>query len=151
MKMTSTIGIILIVIAIAIAIYWLVTGKRNKPLFRFVCIFIAAIGFLLILKDQLVEITFKDVLSIKTSVAKASADADTIAKIKHQVENQRATIDLVATEAQSAKNLSEDASNKVMLAEQTLLTLDGAIQKANEALEKLDAATEFSQLVASAV
>ena len=149
-KMTLAIGIILIVTSIVIAIYWLATGKRNKPLFRFVCVFTAIMGFLLVLKDKLVEVTFKDVISIKTSAAKASADAEVIAKVKQQVENQRATIDLVATEAQKAKNISEDASNKVMLAEQKLITLDDAIQKANEALGKLNAATEFSLLIAKA-
>lgn len=107
-------------------------------------------GFLLILKDKLVEVTFKDWLSIKTSAAEAGADAKTIASIKQQVENQRATIDLVATEAQNAKNLSEEASNKIALAEQRLRDLDDAIQKANDSLKKLDTATEFTLLVTKA-
>ena len=117
---------------------------------KFVCVFIAIMGFLLILKDKLVEVTFKDWLSIKTSAAEASADAKTIASIKQQVENQRATIDLIATEAQTAKNLSEEASNKIALAEQKLKDLDDAIQKANGSLKKLDAAAEFTLLVTKA-
>jgi hypothetical protein len=100
---TQVTGIILILLSIGILIYWLATGRRSKPLLKFVCVFIAIMGFLVILKDKLVEVTFKDWLSIKTSVAEASADAKTIASIKQQVENQRATIDLVATEAQTAK------------------------------------------------
>ena len=107
-------------------------------------------GFLLILKDKLVEVTLKDWLFIKTSAAEAMADAKTIADIKQQVLNQRATIDLVATDAQTAKNLSEEASNKVALAEQKLKELDDAIQKANDSLKTLDAATEFTLLVTKA-
>lgn len=79
--MTQVTGIILILLSIGILIYWLATGRRSKPLLRFVCVFIAIMGFLLILKDKLVEVTFKDWLSIKSSVAEASADAKTIAAI----------------------------------------------------------------------
>src|ERR1039458_2677228 len=147
---TQVTGIILILLSIGILIYWLATGRRSKPLLKFVCVFIAIMGFLVILKDKLVEVTFKDWLSIKTSVAEASADAKTIASIKQQVENQRATIDLVATEAQTAKNLSEEVSNKIAFAEQKLKDLDDAIQKANDSLKKLDAATEFTLLVTKA-
>jgi hypothetical protein len=148
--MTQVTGIILILVSIGILIYWLATGRRSKPLLKYVCVFIAIMGFLLILKDKLVEVTFKDWLSIKTSAAEATADAKTIAAIKQQVENQRATIDIVATEAQTAKNISEEASNKVVAAEQKLRNLDDAIQKANDSLAKLDAATEFSVLVSRA-
>src|SRR5882757_10032829 len=116
--MTQVIGTILILLSIGILIFWLATGRRSKPLLKFVCVFIATIGFLLILKDKLVEVTLKDWLTIKTSAAEATADAKIIAAIKQQVENQSATIDLVATEAQKAKNLSEEASNKVAVAEQ---------------------------------
>jgi len=148
--MTQVTGIFLILLAIGILIYWLVTGRRSKPLLKFVCVFIAAMGFLLILKDKLVEVTLKDWLTIKTSAAEATADAKTIADIKQQVLNQRATIDLVATDAQAAKYLSEQASNKIVLAEQKLRDLDDAIQKANDSLKKLDAATEFTLLVTKA-
>jgi hypothetical protein len=148
--MTQVTGIILILLSIGILIYWLATGRRSKPLLKFVCVFIAIMGFLLILKDKLVEVTLKDWLSIKTSAAEATADAKTIADIKQQVLNQRATIDLVATDAQTAKNLSEEASNKVALAEQKLKDLDDTIQKANGSLKKLDAATEFTLLVTKA-
>jgi hypothetical protein len=148
--MTQVIGMILVLLSVGILIYWLATGRRSKPLLKFVCVFIAAIGFLLILKDKLAEVTIKDWLSIKTSVAEATADAKTIADIKQQVVNQRATVDLVATEAQTAKNLSEEASNKVAVAERKLKDLNDSIQKANDSLKKLDAATEFSLLVSKA-
>src|ERR1035438_3627120 len=132
--MTQAIGIVLILVAVSIAIFWLSTGRRSKPLFKTVIIFIASIGFLLIIKDKLVEVTIKDWLTIKTSVAEATADAKSIAAIKQQVENQRATIDLVATEAQKAQNLSEEASNKVALAEQKLVLLNLALSEASVAL-----------------
>ena len=148
--MTQVIGIFLILLSIGILIYWLATGKRSKPLLKFVCAFIAIVGFLLILKDKLVEVTFKDWLSIRTSVSEATSDAKTIAAIKQQVENERATIDLVATDAQTAKNLSEDASNKVVLADQKLKDLDAALQRANDSINKLDAATDFSLIVSKA-
>lgn len=41
------------------------TGRRSKPLLKFVCVFIAAMGFRLILKDKLVEVTLKDWLSMR--------------------------------------------------------------------------------------
>jgi len=148
--MTQGTGIIFIIISIGIPIFWLITGKRSKPLLKFTCVFIAIIGFLLILKDKLVEVTFKDWLTIKTSAAQATADAKTIADIKQQVENQRATIDLVATEAQKAEDLSTEASNKVAVAEQKIKYLDDAIQKAKDSLKELDAATEFSLIVSKA-
>ena len=84
--MTQVTGLILILLSIGILIYWLATGRRSKPLLKFVCIFIATIGFLLILKDKLAEVTIKDWLSIKTSVAEATADAKTIAAIKYDIE-----------------------------------------------------------------
>jgi hypothetical protein len=145
--MTFAIGITLIVFSIGIAVFWLVTGKRNKPLFRFVCLLTVITGFLLILKDRLLEITLRDVVSIKTSAAKAEADAESIAAIKKQVENQRAIIDLVATEAQNAVSLSEEASNKTTLAEQKLKSLDEAVQKAKNSLKRLDGMLDFTLLV----
>jgi len=96
------------------------------------------------------ELTIKDWLTIKTSVAEAAADAKSIAAIKEQVENQRATIDIVATEAQKAENLSEEASNKVALAEQKLASLNLVLAETSVALTNLNNATEFILLVTKA-
>jgi len=103
----------------------------------------------LILEERIVEVTYKDVLSIKTSVNSVESDAKAISEIRKQIENQRATIDLVATDAQNAKRLSEQASNKLVTADKKLKYLDDAIYRANVAntrlslLVKIDAATQY--------
>jgi hypothetical protein len=148
--MFSLVGIALILVAVGLLIFWLATGRRSKPLVKFACVFLATIGFLLVVKDKLVEVTLKDVLTIKTSASEATADAKSIASIKANVENQRATIDLVATEAERTKILSEDASNKLASAELKLAALDVGIKKGNESLKQMDAAIAFSLIIAKA-
>ena len=124
--------------------------KRNKPLFRFVCLLTVTTGFLLILKDRLIEFTLKDVFSIKTAVAQADADAKTIAAIKERVENQSATIDLVAQNAQRSLKLSEELNDKIKQTESELSKVKITSSEAAKAVHQLEAVTEFAQVVVAA-
>ena len=56
-------------------------------------------------------------LEVETVVGKVRTDANEISEIKERIENQAATIDLVASRATEALELSQDASEKNKLAE----------------------------------
>ncbi|MEI6085186.1 MAG: hypothetical protein WCS70_12905 [Verrucomicrobiota bacterium] len=145
--MFLTIGVVLILAGVAIAIYWLLTGKRNKPLFRFVCLLTVVTGFLLIVKDRIIEVTLKDVFSVKTVVDQAKADAGEISSIKKRVQDQSATIDLVANEALTAKHLAEEVAKEITSASVQLGDLSNTLTKANVILSNVTIRAEFADLM----
>jgi hypothetical protein len=82
-----------------------------------------------VLHERVTELTVKWVGTIKAAATQAVIDAGEIAEIRKRMEDQRATIDLVAKEATGAKRLSEDLSQKNQRAEQKLTELDQALNK----------------------
>ncbi len=144
------IGILLVLDSIALTAWWVTTHGSHKGTVVTLCFLTVFAGLALILQERITELTIKGVGTIKTAVQQVTSDAKTVAELKERVENQSATVDLVAKEASKAKALSEEVADKNKRAEDKLETLDKAIDKANTTLEELEAVTEFTTAVVAA-
>ena len=135
----------------SIATAWWVSHKKgaNIPVISVCCLAIFA-GFFLVINERAVEITIKNVGTIKTAAQKALVDAQQIAEIRKRIEAQGATVDLVAKEAADAKNLIEELSRKNGLAEKKLQEIDSAVKSGSLAVDELQAYTKFNNAVLAA-
>ena len=103
----------------------------------------------LILQDRITG--FKTpVGTLQTVTAQALADAGDIAKLKTQAEQQTATINLVASEATKAKQLSETVAGQVTEAEKKLTALDAATKAAQATLNNMRQEEDFMMTVLAA-
>jgi hypothetical protein len=144
------IGILLVLNSIALTAWWITTQNNHKTAVITLCLIAVFTGLGLILQDRITELTVKGVGTIKAATEQVQTDAKTVADLKERVENQSATVDLVAKEASKAKKISEEVADKNRRAEEKLNTLDESITKANATLANLDAATEFTMTVVAA-
>jgi hypothetical protein len=107
------------------------------------------LGVALILQDRITG--FKTpVGTLQTVTAQALADAGDIAKLKTQAEQQTATINLVASEATKAKQLSETVAGQVTEAEKKLTALDAATKAAQATLNNMRQEEDFMMTVLAA-
>jgi hypothetical protein len=106
-------------------------------------------GFALLIGNRITEFEFAGA-KIKAAAEQATADAETIAKLRERVENQSATVDLVATEVAKAKEVSELAANQTKQTQQKLDQLNEAIGTATVALESIQNGEKFVMLVIAA-
>lgn len=88
--------------------------------------------------------------TIEAATEQAVAGAEAVARLKERVENQSATVDLVAKRAAMAKETSEQAIEQNNRAEQKLQTLDNAIREANSALNAIKSVNEFAMTIVAA-
>jgi hypothetical protein len=144
------IGVLLVLNGIVLTAWWITTQDSHKASVISLCLIAVFAGLALVLQDRLTELTVKGVGTIKSATEQVQTDAKTVADLRERVENQSATVDLVAKEASKAKAISEEVAEKNRRAEEKLDTLDQAIAKANAALARLDAATEFTMVVVAA-
>lgn len=144
------IGILLILISIVLTALWITKERNHKGTVMVLCSIAVFAGLALILQDRITELTVKGVGTIKATTKQVKLDAKTVAELKERVENQSATVDLIAKEASTAKAISEEVADKNQRAEKKLATLDEAITKASTMLANLDDATEFTMIVLSA-
>lgn len=157
----KVLGIALVIVGVAFPIWRLIAEKRkpNQPHRSAVAVGILAVfaGLALILADRITELTVRGVGTIHAVTEQAVIDAKTVTDIKTQVEsiktrveNGSATVDLVASQASKAKDMSELVASQTKEAAQKLETLNTAIKEANVALQKLRDEEEFQTLVLAA-
>ena len=144
------IGVLLILNSIALTASWITTQESHKAAVITLCLIGVFAGLVMVLQDRVTELTIKGVGTLKAATEQAQVDARSVADLKERVENQSATVDMVAQEASRAKAISEEVSRKNQLAEEKLDTLDKAINEASAALAGLDAAREFTMTVLAA-
>jgi hypothetical protein len=85
------------------------------------------------------------------AVEQARADANEISGLKHRIEQQSATIDLVAGQAMKAKELSQEIADRNIKAEEKLTEIDSALNKAKESLANLESYSQYYAVVISAM
>jgi chromosome segregation ATPase len=107
-------------------------------------------GLALIIHDRITELTVGGVGTIKAAAVQATSDAKDVADLKERVENQSATVDLVARQASKAKEISEEVAEQNKRAEQKLGTLNNAIDEATATLGDLKSVIEFTKTVVAA-
>jgi len=158
----KVLGIALVAIGVGFPI-WRVTvekGKANQtrhaPVFAvgFLAVFA---GLALILADRVTVLTVRGVGTIQAVTQQAIIDAQAVTairaeveKVKTRIDNSRDTIDLVASEARKAKELSEITNAQSNDAEKTLERLNSTITTANNALRQLQGEAEFQAIILAA-
>jgi septal ring factor EnvC (AmiA/AmiB activator) len=148
--MTIALGTLLLLFAMVfgfIALFRKTSPFKNPALIVGLAIFA---GFGLLLSDRITEFTIPNVGTLKAATRQATANADTIAKLKERVENQSATVDLVASQAAKAQQLSETAATQTKQVDERLNKINAVITDATATLEKLKEEEEFVGLVVAA-
>jgi Skp family chaperone for outer membrane proteins len=130
-------GILLLVNAITVAVWFSVTATANKGVL-FVCLIGIFVGIFLMLSDRATEVSITGVGTIKAAVEQATAGAKQIDDIRARIEAQSATIDMVAKEARDAKAVSESLNEKNKEAEGKLKTINETLQKASSSLKDVE-------------
>jgi hypothetical protein len=106
-------GLLLIANALILSAAWMVgeTASKAGSATRIGVVSVTLIavfaGIFFIIADRSTEITVKGVGTIKAAALSAQTDAKEVAAIKQRVENQSATIDLIASKATQAQSLAE--------------------------------------------
>jgi len=144
------IGIDIIIFSVIFSFWWVTTYGTHKLALVSLCGIAIFGGIALLIQDRITEVTIKGVGTIKAAAERANTDAETIASLKSRVENQSATVDLVATEASRAKALSEEASEQTKHAEANLNLLVDKIREAERILSDTKTVTEFITTIVSA-
>jgi hypothetical protein len=135
-------GIAVIAISMLMAARFLNTRDKIVPVLLYFTL-TAMIGLALVISDRVTELTLKGVGTLKAATAQAVADADTISQLKGRVENQTATIDLVAQQAKHVEEQNRIAAKK-------LEELDSAIKSAGGTLDTLRSLADFTSVVSAA-
>ena len=103
-------GILIIINSLVVTGYWVSGTHQHKIWVVSVCVLAVFVGVIFTMHSRAIEITFKNVGTIKAAAERATADANEVAAIKKRIEAQSATVDLVAESAAKAHNLIEDLS-----------------------------------------
>lgn len=144
------IGILLIVNSIAVSVWWIATSGSHKGSILTLCFLGVFAGIAILINERITEFSVKGIGTIKAAAKQVSADANEVAKLKKRVEDQSATVNLVAKEAADAKQLVEALSEKNEKAEEKLAQLDKSIHDGNLAVNELKLYTYFNSIVLAA-
>jgi hypothetical protein len=117
------VGVLVIINALILCASWMIGQNPSNKLGVVTVTLIAVFtGVFLLLFDRITEVSVQGVGTMKAAAASAKADAQEIADIKKRVENQSATIDMVASKASQAEALTQQV--------QRMLDFSVTIQKA---------------------
>jgi hypothetical protein len=97
------IGFLIIAISIFLTTWWVTSNHPYKGWSFSMCLLCVFLGLILILYKRVTEVTIPHIGTIKAAAEQATADANAIAELKRRVENQSATVDLVAKTAADAQ------------------------------------------------
>jgi len=150
--MIKTIGVLVVLCGVGFPIF-LVLRPGGKRIAKSVLTMIGGLaifgGVALVIEDRITEVV-SPFGKLTAATEKATADAQAISQLKERVENQSATVDLVATQAAKAKDLSETATTQVAEAQQKLDALNKVTSEATATLKTLKEEEEFRGLVIAA-
>jgi hypothetical protein len=110
--MMKLIGILLLINSAILTTWWVAKGNPFSKTVIFLFCVVGFFSIILILSDRAIEITVGSVGTIKAAAEQATADAKEISDIKERIAAQSATVDLVASQATKAKELSEELAKK---------------------------------------
>jgi len=144
------IGIILVLSGIGFFIYWIRKHGIEKSDVSKLCFLIVFAGIAIIFRDRITEFSVPGIGTFKAAVEQVSADANVVSGLKRRVEDQSATVDLIAKEAADAKQLVNALSQKNLKAEEKLSQLDKSINDGNLAVKELQLYTQFHSTVLAA-
>ena len=147
--MRFAIGVLIIVNVIVLTAVWILNGNPHKTwafAFCLLCIFLA---HQFVFPDRNVKF---NVLkgSLESTLQRAEADADEIAKIKKRINSQSATIDLAVERASRALKTVAEQETKTQRAEANLQKTQKALATAERNLKSVDTLLSFQTLVTRA-
>jgi hypothetical protein len=147
-------GSVLIIFSIAFPVWyvWQLKGKPS-PIGKLASLSGVAMfcGVVLLLPDRITELDFPwSTGKIKAASKQALDEAGTITKLRERVEAQSATVDLVASQATKAKDLSEAASEQTKEAAGKLKEIDKTLADAAATLKTLREEEGFRGMVIAA-
>lgn len=145
-------GLILIVFAVAFPTIFFLSSK-GKRFPKTALVMIAAVamfgGISLVIADRITKVV-SPFGTITAATQHATEDARAISQLRERVENQSATVDLVATQAEKAKQMSQDATNQVNKVQQKIDSLNNIIGEAEKTLKSLKEEEDFRGIVMAA-
>lgn len=144
------IGILLIFNTLILTIWWVCTDHSYKTWAFFVSLVAIFVGVYFTLQDRAIEITIKNVGTIKAAAEQAIVDAQAVADLRNRIESQSATVDLVAESATKAHKLIEELSKKNSTAEGKIDELESAGLVIHKTLADLQETAKFFSLVVAA-
>jgi hypothetical protein len=135
-------GVFLLLVGACVPLWWLTTRseqktKGGKAAVVTVGTIAMLAGLACIMEDRVTELTISGVGTIKSVTEQAIADAADVAKLKERVENQSATVDLIAKQTATTQELSENVQAQEKQGQERLEALDKAIGLAQMALVKV--------------
>jgi hypothetical protein len=147
----------LLVIANCMVVFFLLLANGKSPDWIGGIGFVAllVVGLALILNDKITKLGLKDgtielVQQAKSDLAEIAEIKGQVQKLKDQAETQTATINLVATEASTAKKLTEELTEKSQKADEKLVQIDQTLSKALISLNTIDEYTGFHAVALAA-
>jgi hypothetical protein len=108
------------------------------------------LGFACLLADRITGFSIRGIGSLQAVTAQAMTDAAQVADLRQRVENQSATVDLVASQATKANTLSGTVASQVKEAEQKLKVLNKTIEDAKSTVDNLRQEGDFTLIVLKA-
>ena len=147
--MKEVIALLWAICIVVVAIYLLVYNNLGKASAT-ILFALAILGGLAIANyDLITNFKYKG-FDIQLTRDKAVADANAISKIKKRIEDQSATVDLVASRATNALKLSEEATEKNKLAEKELKKIQTTLSETENKLSTVETLSAFQSVIAKA-
>jgi len=149
-KMLKLFGILVLINAIVIALWFAIHGHSQTKSIIFICTLAVGVGLVLLFYERVTQMDLPGGTSIKTVVETARADANAVSDLRKRVEAQSATVDLVAEEASKATSLVEELTRKNAEADHKLAALDKSVQAGGQAVGELQAYSKFNSTILAA-
>ena len=133
MSVIGIFGVALIIVFACASLYWFAGARPNANYILFLTFAAFVVGMICIFNTPITEISFGKFGSIKTSVERASASADAVARVEAKVEGVAKAVD-----------------EKNVIAEKKLSAVEQTLQKASTAVANLNALEDFTSTVIAA-
>jgi hypothetical protein len=145
----TILGFLVLAMTVLLLIIDGILSRGSGLRFKFASLMLFFLGSLLIFGDRVTRVDI-GVFHFEQVTAKAVSDANAISDLRTRVENQSATVDLVAQKASAAEEVSNEAADQIKEAKKGLADLNGTIAEAKQSLEKVQAVASLTELIADA-
>ncbi len=107
-------GFLIILNSLVVTGWWVCTDHQYKSWAITIGLLTMFAGIFLIVQDRAIEVTIEKVGTIKAAAQQATEDAEAIGELRERIQNQSATIDLIAESSSKAHKLVEDAKAEIL-------------------------------------
>lgn len=143
----TSLGLIALFSAFVMIIYETYKGKQRGKVYSSAGL-VFVLGLVLSFSDTISKITTS--FGTVELLNKAKVDAGMIEILRSRVENQSATIDLIAKQATSAEAATAEAERQLDVTGKKLQDVDAALSAANNALARVQQTAELTDIVSDA-